>query len=242
MRPLLQHASRELVANKIAPSLRLFSRHAGSTSSSCLACQQRTVFGGALRWDARLPLSVDVATTWPRRAFSSSTRWREEGGKPSRPSDPIPMPPPAAQSQPTPQRRPNVSAAPPSPEDQERLQRRLNALLEDQIAIQRAAESSVAALKEPPATEAPTPHPPPPEPEPEPPKKDESQDTIARVPDEQLPSHRERQRWSILKRFSDAMDELLPKLAVVTQKVNTYTGTDYSGVEALRREIKEQGM
>ena len=112
-------------------------------------------------------------------------------------------------------------------------------MLEDQIAIQRAAESSVAALKEPPAAEASKP--PPPEPEPEPPKKDESQDTIARVPDEQLPSHRERQRWSLVKRFSDAMDELLPKLAVVTQKVNTYTGTDYSGVEALRREIKEQG-
>jgi sensitive to high expression protein 9 len=66
-------------------------------------------------------------------------------------------------------------------------------------------------------------------------------DNIKRVPDEHLPSHRERQRWSLSKRFSEAMDELLPKLAVVTQKVNTYTGTDYSGVEALRREIKEQG-
>lgn len=37
------------------------------------------------------------------------------------------------------------------------------------------------------------------------------------------------------------MDELLPKLATVGQKVNTFTGTDYSGIEALRREIKEQG-
>lgn len=36
------------------------------------------------------------------------------------------------------------------------------------------------------------------------------------------------------------MDELLPKLAVVTQKVNNYTGTDYSGIEALRQAIKEQ--
>ncbi|KAJ9669595.1 sensitivity to high expression protein she9 [Coniosporium apollinis] len=36
------------------------------------------------------------------------------------------------------------------------------------------------------------------------------------------------------------MDELLPKLAIVGQKVNTFTGTDYSGIEALRREIKEQ--
>lgn len=66
-------------------------------------------------------------------------------------------------------------------------------------------------------------------------------DNIARVPDDQLPSHRERQRWDFSKRLSELMDDLLPKLAVVTQKVNTYTGTDYSGVEALRQEIKEQG-
>ncbi|KAF2031462.1 hypothetical protein EK21DRAFT_110833 [Setomelanomma holmii] len=69
---------------------------------------------------------------------------------------------------------------------------------------------------------------------------DQIADNIARVPDEHLPSHRERQRWDLSKRFSEIMDELLPKLAVVTQKVNTYTGTDYSGVEALRHEIKEQ--
>jgi sensitive to high expression protein 9 len=67
-------------------------------------------------------------------------------------------------------------------------------------------------------------------------------DAINRVPDEQLPSHRERQRWDFSKRLSKLMDEVLPKLAAVTQKVNTYTGTDYSGVAALRREIKEQGM
>jgi sensitive to high expression protein 9 len=94
-------------------------------------------------------------------------------------------------------------------------------------------------VKEPPVTEAPEP------PQEEPtatPKKDASLDNIARVPDEQLPSHQEKQRWDLSKRFSEAMDELLPKLALVTQKVNTYTGTDYSGVEALRREIKEQGM
>ena len=71
--------------------------------------------------------------------------------------------------------------------------------------------------------------------------KNDVADNIARVPDDQLPSHRERQRWSLSKRFSEAMDELLPKLAVVTHKVNTYTGTDYSGVEALRQEIIEQG-
>lgn len=72
-------------------------------------------------------------------------------------------------------------------------------------------------------------------------KRDDVADNIRRVPDEHLPSHRERQRWDFSKRFSEIMDDMLPKLAVVTQKVNSYTGTDYSGVEALRREIKEQG-
>ncbi|KAJ4353009.1 sensitivity to high expression protein she9 [Ascochyta clinopodiicola] len=65
-------------------------------------------------------------------------------------------------------------------------------------------------------------------------------DNVKRVPDEHLPSHQERQRSNFEKRFSAFMDELLPKIAIVTQKVNTYTGTDYSGVEALRREIQEQ--
>jgi sensitive to high expression protein 9 len=65
-------------------------------------------------------------------------------------------------------------------------------------------------------------------------------DNVQRVPDEHLPSHQDRQRSNLEKRFTAMMDELLPKIAVVTQKVNTYTGTDYSGVEALRREIKEQ--
>jgi sensitive to high expression protein 9, mitochondrial len=68
-----------------------------------------------------------------------------------------------------------------------------------------------------------------------------SEDTIARVPAEDLPSHKEGQRWDLSKRASEIMDELLPKLAQVTHKVNTYTGTDYSSIEALRREIMEQG-
>ncbi|KZM25839.1 hypothetical protein ST47_g2998 [Ascochyta rabiei] len=70
--------------------------------------------------------------------------------------------------------------------------------------------------------------------------KDDVIDNVKRVPDEHLPSHQERQRSNFEKRFSAFMDELLPKIAIVTQKVNTYTGTDYSGVEALRREIQEQ--
>jgi sensitive to high expression protein 9 len=148
------------------------------------------------------------------------------------------MPPPTPNSTPIPQATDRVSGSTPSPEDQERLQRRLDALLEDQKAIKKATEQSVAALKEPPAAEAPEP---PQDATAATPQKDESLDNIARVPDEQLPSHQEKQRWDLSRRFSEAMDELLPKLAVVGQKVNTYTGTDYSGVEALRREIKEQG-
>lgn len=67
-------------------------------------------------------------------------------------------------------------------------------------------------------------------------------DNVERVPDEHLPSHKERLRSNFEKRLSVFMDDVLPKIAVVTQKVNTYTGTDYSGIQALRREIKDQGM
>ncbi|KAF1362802.1 hypothetical protein EJ07DRAFT_58156, partial [Lizonia empirigonia] len=71
-------------------------------------------------------------------------------------------------------------------------------------------------------------------------RKEDVIDNVKRVPDERLPSHQERLRSNFEKRFSAFMDDVLPKIAVVTQKVNTYTGTDYSGVEALRREIQEQ--
>lgn len=71
--------------------------------------------------------------------------------------------------------------------------------------------------------------------------KDAVKDNIERVAADQLPSHHQAQRWDLSKRFQDLMDDVLPKLAVVTHKVNTYTGTDYSGIEALKREIKEQG-
>ncbi|KAF2121418.1 Mdm33 family-domain-containing protein [Lophiotrema nucula] len=66
------------------------------------------------------------------------------------------------------------------------------------------------------------------------------EDTIKRVPAEDLPSHKEGQRWDLSKRFQKLMDDLLPKIATVTHKVNTYTGTDYSSIEGLREEIKGQ--
>jgi hypothetical protein len=239
MRPLLQHASRSLAADAKA-SVASSSRHFigfGSASSIWLRCQYRTAFG-ASQWDGKTQLSANIAERWSRRAFSSSTRWREEG-RPPKSTDPIAMPPPTSNSQPIPQPKDRLSGSTPSPEDQERLQKRLDALLEDQKAIKKATEQSVAALTEPPAAEVQEPA------QEEPaatPQKDESLDNIARVPDEQLPSHQEKQRWDLSRRFSEAMDELLPKLAVVGQKVNTYTGTDYSGVAALRSEIKEQGV
>jgi len=66
--------------------------------------------------------------------------------------------------------------------------------------------------------------------------------TVHRVPDDKLPSHREGQRWDFSKKFGHIMEDLLAKVAVASQKVNNYTGTDYTGIESLRREIKEQGM
>ncbi|KAF1993692.1 hypothetical protein P154DRAFT_502989 [Amniculicola lignicola CBS 123094] len=63
---------------------------------------------------------------------------------------------------------------------------------------------------------------------------------VHRVPTEDLPSHSAQKRWNLSKRFTEFMDDLLPRIAVVTHKVNMYTGTDYSGIESLRREIKEQ--
>ncbi|KAJ4352322.1 sensitivity to high expression protein she9 [Didymosphaeria variabile] len=70
--------------------------------------------------------------------------------------------------------------------------------------------------------------------------RDAAKVNIEHVAADQLPSHHQAQRWDLSKRFQDLMDDILPKLAVVTHKVNTFTGTDYSGIEALKREIKDQ--
>jgi sensitive to high expression protein 9 len=61
------------------------------------------------------------------------------------------------------------------------------------------------------------------------------------VTEEALPSKHQEQRWHMSKRVQQRMDELLAKAAVVSHKVNNYTGTDYSGIERLRREIIDQG-
>jgi hypothetical protein len=64
---------------------------------------------------------------------------------------------------------------------------------------------------------------------------------VHRAPEEDLPSHREAQRWTSSKRIHALMDDLMQKLSVASQRINKYTGTDYTGIEALRREIKDQG-
>ncbi|QDS73233.1 hypothetical protein FKW77_003919 [Venturia effusa] len=63
---------------------------------------------------------------------------------------------------------------------------------------------------------------------------------VRAVPDEDLPSYRERMRSRLSTRFNELMDDLMPKLALASQRINTYTGTDYSGIAALRKEIIEQ--
>jgi sensitive to high expression protein 9 len=224
MRPLLQHASRLLNASPVPPVSSPSPhglvvqglRRAGL--SICRPCQYRAA--STSPWtNSRLHPHTYPSRTWSQRSFSSSTRWRveDDGRRSSDSTRPMAMPPPTSNTQPVAQGRVEGRAPEniPSIEGQERLQE--------------AADSEAQArpqVKPTPTGTTTTDH---------------VADNITRVPDEHLPSHRERQRWDFSKRFSDFMDEVLPKLAVVTQKVNTYTGTDYSGVEALRREIKEQG-
>ncbi|KAI4745032.1 hypothetical protein E4T50_04640 [Aureobasidium sp. EXF-12298] len=62
------------------------------------------------------------------------------------------------------------------------------------------------------------------------------------IAEEALPSKHQEQRWHLSKRVQERMDELLAKAAVVSHKVNNYTGTDYSGIERLRRDIIDQEL
>jgi sensitive to high expression protein 9 len=235
MRPLLQHASRSFTA-KVAFVASSPSRPVGAISRVspllCLRCPYRTA-STLLRSTDRAPSHPQIPGTWSRRQFSSAAKWFEEG-KPPNSSRSVPIPPLASEQKPVDggQVKDNAREIESSLESQGLPQDDLNTWLERNNDAPRMQEGAVAVPQQPstlhkdPKTTA---------------NKDNVADNITRVPDEHLPSHRERQRWDLSKRFSEAMDELLPKLAVVTQKVNTYTGTDYSGVEALRREIKEQG-
>lgn len=67
-------------------------------------------------------------------------------------------------------------------------------------------------------------------------------DTAAeRAEQETMPSDVQKQRWDLSKRFQVAMDTVLSKAATAGHRVNQYTGTDYSGIEALRQAIIAQG-
>jgi sensitive to high expression protein 9, mitochondrial len=55
-----------------------------------------------------------------------------------------------------------------------------------------------------------------------------------------LPSHVEGRRWQLSKDATKLLDNLLARASVAGQHINVYTGTDYSGIEALRSKIKEQ--
>jgi sensitive to high expression protein 9 len=71
-------------------------------------------------------------------------------------------------------------------------------------------------------------------------KVDESVKQQAVAEEEALPSKHQAKRWQLSNKLQRRMDDFLAKAALVSHKVNNYTGTDYSGIERLRREIYEQ--
>ena len=67
-----------------------------------------------------------------------------------------------------------------------------------------------------------------------------SSDSSPANPVASLPSQTENQRSHISKRMARMMDTLLSRASIAGQHINIYTGTDYSGIEALRNNIIEQ--
>lgn len=57
---------------------------------------------------------------------------------------------------------------------------------------------------------------------------------------QQLPSHTANLRFEITKRFHRYMEHLLNLAAIYSQRLNIYTGTDYTGISALRTAISSQ--
>ena len=55
-----------------------------------------------------------------------------------------------------------------------------------------------------------------------------------------LPSQEESQRSNVARRFSHVMDNVQSNIFIAGQRLNDLTG--YSGIEALKKEIEEQGM
>jgi len=57
---------------------------------------------------------------------------------------------------------------------------------------------------------------------------------------QQLPSHTANLRFELTKRFHRYMEHLLNLAAIYSQRLNIYTGTDYTGISALRTAIGSQ--
>jgi len=55
-----------------------------------------------------------------------------------------------------------------------------------------------------------------------------------------LPSHAEQRRWQLSKDTTKLVDGILARASMAGQHINAYTGTDYTGIEALKKEIVTQ--
>lgn len=55
-----------------------------------------------------------------------------------------------------------------------------------------------------------------------------------------LPSHAEHRRWQMSRDMTKMVDGILARASVAGQHINQYTGTDYSGIETLRKGIIDQ--
>ena len=65
-----------------------------------------------------------------------------------------------------------------------------------------------------------------------------SQDSPSSSPDD-LPSQKEGRRSNLNKRFSHVMDHMQSNIFIAGQRLNDLTG--YSGIEALKKDIEQQG-
>ncbi|KXL49247.1 hypothetical protein M433DRAFT_62443 [Acidomyces richmondensis BFW] len=59
-------------------------------------------------------------------------------------------------------------------------------------------------------------------------------------PFQTLPSHAEQKRWQLSKDTTKLIDGILARASIAGQHINAYTGTDYTGIEALKKEIIAQ--
>ena len=75
---------------------------------------------------------------------------------------------------------------------------------------------------------------------PEPPSEAAAQPSPENHPLPNLPSQTAQHRWHSAQRLSHLMDTLLARASLASQRINTYTGTDYTGIEALRQQITSQ--